>query len=198
MRSERWNHNLHRWPLIAAAMPPECRRALDVGCGEGTLTRQLRRSVSSVTGIDCDPPSIAAAGAHPEAGDIAYVQADFLTARFSPGSFDLITAVASLHHMDADAALRRMRALLAPGGVLVAVGLARSRYPGDLPRDVASVVVNRLSRLTRNVWESPSPPMPPRASYAEMRETGQRLLPGARFRRHLLWRYSLVWQRPLS
>ena len=26
--------------------------------------------------------------------------------------------------------------------------------------------------------------------------TARRLLPGARYRRHLLWRYSLLWAKP--
>ncbi len=45
---------------------------------------------------------------------------DFLTTAFEPASFDVVTAVASLHHMDAAAALTRMRDLVRPGGVLVA------------------------------------------------------------------------------
>lgn len=50
----RWNHNLHYLPTLLAAVPPGARRALDVGCGEGTLTRELRRRVAEVTGIDRD------------------------------------------------------------------------------------------------------------------------------------------------
>jgi hypothetical protein len=35
--------------------------------------------------------------------------------------------------VDAGAALARMGELLAPGGTLAVVGLARTRYPADLP-----------------------------------------------------------------
>jgi hypothetical protein len=31
---------------------------------------------------------------------------------------------------------------------------------------------------------------------ADVRSLGERLLPGAVVRRHLFWRYSLVWQKP--
>ena len=31
---------------------------------------------------------------------------------------------------------------------------------------------------------------------AEVRATARRLLPGVRYRRHLLWRYSLLWRKP--
>jgi 2-polyprenyl-3-methyl-5-hydroxy-6-metoxy-1,4-benzoquinol methylase len=192
---EPWNHNLHFYRLILDAIPPGCRRALDVGCGEGTLTRQLHHRVPAVVGIDRDPASIEAARAHPQADDIEYVQGDFLAAPFSPRSFDLIAAVASLHHMDAPAALARMSGLLAPGGVLVVVGLARSRYPADLPRDVLAAMANTCYRLTRSAWQPPVSIRAPFALYPEMEEMAERVVPGARFRRHLLWRYSLIWQR---
>lgn len=32
--------------------------------------------------------------------------------------------------------------------------------------------------------------------YAEVRRIAARLLPGVRYRRHVLWRFSLVWTRP--
>jgi hypothetical protein len=38
--------------------------------------------------------------------------------------------------------------------------------------------------------------MEPDMTWAQVRKTAARLLPGARYRRHLLWRYSLVWTKP--
>jgi hypothetical protein len=43
MPGVRWNHNIHYWPLLLAAAPDPCDRALDVGCGEGMLAREVRR-----------------------------------------------------------------------------------------------------------------------------------------------------------
>jgi ubiquinone/menaquinone biosynthesis C-methylase UbiE len=53
-RPRRWNHNLHYHRVILDAVPPGCRRSLDVGCGEGMLVRDLRSVVPHVTGIDRD------------------------------------------------------------------------------------------------------------------------------------------------
>lgn len=195
--ADRWNHNLHYHPVILGAVPGGCERALDIGCGEGTLTRQLRRRVPQVTGIDLDHASIALARAHPGAGDIGYLLGDFLTCRFEPASFDLITSVASLHHMDAATALARMSGLLRPGGVLAVVGLARARYPADLLLDLAAVIGTRVHQLTKTLWEHPSPTIwPPPETFKRMRQLANGFLPGARYRRHLLWRYSLVWAKP--
>jgi hypothetical protein len=37
---------------------------------------------------------------------------------------------------------------------------------------------------------------PPPHAYAEVHALAQQALPGVRYRRHLLWRYSLIWAKP--
>jgi SAM-dependent methyltransferase len=124
---------------------------------------------------------------------------DFLTYPFAPGSFGMISSVAALHHMDARAALGRMSQLLAPGGTLAVIGLARLRRPADLPWEAAATVANLGCRLTRTYREQPSPTVwPPPLSYAGMRALAWQELPGARYRRHLLCRYSLLWVKPAA
>jgi SAM-dependent methyltransferase len=202
--TEPWSNNLHYQSVILSSVPAGCERALDVGCGLGALTRRLRSLVPHVTGIDKDQRSIECARAHPDAGDIVYLHDDFLTSQLSPESVDLITAVASLHHMDAVAALERMRDLLRPGGVLVVVGLAKGGSPADLVLIVPALIGTRLHRLAAHRHATPpgtySSPIcwPPPVSYSDMRRLAQRLLPGARYRRHLYWRYSLTWSKPLN
>ena len=73
----RWNHNIQYHPLVLAAVPPGCRRALDVGCGEGQLTRELRRRVDEVVGLDPDGPGVALARAQAGPG-LSYVVGDVL------------------------------------------------------------------------------------------------------------------------
>jgi len=204
---EPWNHNLHYHRVIVKFIPLDCRRALDVGCGQGALTRELRRSVPEVTGIDRDERSIALASAHRDAADIRYVRGDFLAAPFMPGSFDLVTSVASLHHMDAAAALRRMAEVLRPGGTLVVVGLARGASPADACVVLPAAVGNALHRAAgawgrRGAAGAPTAPYtspviwPPPLSYRQTRSLAARVLPGVRYRRRLYWRYTLIWAKP--
>ena len=120
--------------LVFDAIPAGCKRALDVGCGNGEITRELRRrGVPEVVGLDRDEPCVQRCLNHPAAGDIRYVVGDLSTADLAPNHFDLVSAVASLHHMDAREGLLQLRRLVAPGGVLVVVGLARPDLPRDLP-----------------------------------------------------------------
>ncbi len=193
--AERWNHNIQYHSVILGAVPDGCTHALDVGCGEGHLTRALHPLVPHVVGIDSDEASIDLARSQDSAG-IDYVVGDVLTHPFEPASFDLVTAVASLHHMDATAGLERMASLLRPGGLLAILGLARSRHPADFALDLAAVVGSRIHRLTKAVWAQPSPTVwPPPETYRGMRALASRVLPGCRYRQHLLWRYSLVWTK---
>ena len=196
--AQRWNHNLHYLPAVLAAVPPGSRRALDVGCGEGTLTRELRRRVAEVTGIDRDAPVLELARRQSEPGEITYVCGDFMTHPFEAASFDFITSVAALHHMDEAAALRRMAGLLAPGGRLAVLGIPHRRLPRELPRALAAGVAHRAIALRRGTWESPAPTVEPRRTYRELRRLFADELPAAELHRHLMWRYLLTWTRPAS
>ncbi len=195
---ERWNHNLHYRRVLLEAVPEPCARALDVGCGEGGLARELRRSVRHVSAIDGSADCINAARRQDPDSDIDYLLGDFRTFPFAPASFDLVVCVAALHHMDEAAALRRMVALLRPGGTLAVLGLARSRWPADLPRDAAAVIVNRAHLLAKDHGESCAPTVAPSHTYKALQRLAARTLPDVRLRRHLLWRYSLVWTKPAA
>jgi SAM-dependent methyltransferase len=191
-----WNHNVHHHPVVLAAIPLGARRVLDVGCGDGALARELSGIVPEVVGIDRDEPTLRRAAARGTPG-VTWVLGDVLDHPFRPGSFDLVASVAALHHFDAEAGLRRMAELLRPGGRLAIVGLARDRFPRDLPRVAVATVVTRLLRGRRGYQEVAAPTVwPPPHTYREMRTIAERVLPGFVYRRHLLWRYSLLWHKP--
>lgn len=199
--AERWNHNIHYHHVVLGALPAGSRSALDVGCGDGWLCRQLRERVPHVVGVDCDSASIELARGQDLDGAIDYRCEDFLTAALPAESFDLVTSIAALHHLDPAAALAKMAELLRPGGRLVVIGLARSRLPADLPRELAAVAAQLVHRFVRRqpMWQSPAPTVwPPPHTYPQMRRLAEQALPAVRFRRHLLWRYSLVWTKPLA
>jgi 2-polyprenyl-3-methyl-5-hydroxy-6-metoxy-1,4-benzoquinol methylase len=193
-----WNHNTHYQRLILRALPSPCHNALDVGCGVGLLTRRLSDHAEAVTGIDRHGHSIAEARAQNNAPTITYLLDDFMTHPFELESFDAITSVAAFHHMPIPEALARMRMLLRPGGTLALVEIAQSRFPQDLGFDVLGAVSHRLHRLTKKHRQHPSPVLEPTMSYAETRAVIEEQLPGARYRRLALWRYSVVWQKPSS
>jgi SAM-dependent methyltransferase len=197
---QRSNHTIDAFREVLPWIPEHARTALDIGCGEGFAARALARRGLQVTAVDLDEPSLAAALEQDTTG-IDYRRGDFLTDNAltrAAGSFDAVTALAVLHHVDLAAGLERCRELLAPGGTLLVVGCAASELPRDFPREAAAMAAEQWRRLGgRRRWEQPSPTVwPPPVTYSEVRAAAQRILPGALYQRRLMWRYTLVWRKP--
>jgi SAM-dependent methyltransferase len=134
-------------------------------------------------------------------GNVTFAEADLLRTDREPlgdGRFDFVSAVAVIHHVDFAAALAAVERLLAPGGRAVIVGLARNRTPLDWVLSGAGVPAARWYRRRNGGKGHPDglPMKDPAMSWGEIRRDARRLLPGCRFRRHLLWRYSLIWNKP--
>ncbi|WP_432932152.1 class I SAM-dependent methyltransferase [Microbispora sp. CA-135349] len=193
-----WNTNVARHPGILRAVPEGCGDALDVGCGDGLLARKLTARAKRVTGVDSSPEMIARAR-ELSAGqpDITFVEGDFLTAALPAEGYDFVCSVSTIHHMDFDAALIRMRESLRPGGMLVVVGLAREASPAEWAATIAAAPVVRVTKVLRRARGPEGMPVAePRMSYGQVRAAARRLLPGVRYRRHVLRRYSLTWTKP--
>ena len=192
-----WNHNVHYQPVILNAVPPGCGPALDVGCGDGMLACRLAERCAEVTGIDRDPRMIALARSRAgQPARVRFIEADFLAHTSPAGSFDFACANTSLHHMDFAAALTAMVRVLRPGGRLAVIGLAADKSIADRLADAPGVPAALFYRAIYRKGGSGAPIMDPDMSWGEVRAAATRLLPGVRYRRHLLWRYSLLWRKP--
>jgi len=192
-----WNHNNHYHDRLLALVPRPCRRALDVGCGLGGFAAKLAVVADDVDAID-GAPSIAAEARERCAchRNVRVIAADFM--QWTPEHhYDFVAMIASLHHLPFAAALRRATDALEPGGVLAVLGLDRSpSWIDTLAQAALAVPVSRYYRLARPAEEMGAPIVDPRMTLAEIRRDAGRLLPGAIVRRHVLWRYSLVWTKP--
>jgi ubiquinone/menaquinone biosynthesis C-methylase UbiE len=192
-----WNHNIHYHRLVLRAIPDNCPRALDVGCGQGLLARKLAKRCKNVVGIDIDHGALASA--RNEGGaNIAYIEGDALTYPFADNHFDMITGIAVLHHMQLGPALDRFRTLLTAGGTLCMIGLYRHQTAMDYLFAAAAVPLSLAVRGFRGQAEVGAPTTDARETLAQIRATASTHLPGARIRRHLFFRYSLVWKKPVD
>ncbi|MFF8381779.1 class I SAM-dependent methyltransferase [Streptomyces sp. NPDC015661] len=197
-----WDHNAHYHRWILRQLPPRFHDALDVGSGSGDLARLLAGRADAVRAVDSDPVIIAQArNLTPSALPVTYLVVD-ATAEFPAGSYDVITCVATIHHLPFAQTLARCRRHLAPGGTLVVVGLSRPRTPADHLLGALAIPANAAMGWLKNKGRpSPRPvSMTAATRSADMafgdivREAGK-VLPGARLRRRLFWRYTLVWNR---
>jgi SAM-dependent methyltransferase len=92
--------------------------ALEVGCGEGRIARELKRCGYRVTAVDAVRELLDAAAAADSADD--YVLAAAADLPFDDGSFDLVVAYNMLMDVDnVPAAMKEMRRVLRPDGQLL-------------------------------------------------------------------------------
>jgi ubiquinone/menaquinone biosynthesis C-methylase UbiE len=108
----------HRESFLAS-LPPPGRLTLDVGCGEGRVTRDLRALGHDVVGVDVAPSMVEAAREADPDGQ--YVLASAANMPFEDGAADLVIAFMSLMDMDdMPGGLREIARVLEPGGSLIA------------------------------------------------------------------------------
>jgi SAM-dependent methyltransferase len=206
-----WDHNSHYHDHLLRHVPPHCTRALDVGCGGGRFARALASRGTAVDAIDPEPRMISMARERtPPRLPVDYRVAALEETEPRPGGYGFVSSIASVHHMPFGPSLERMAAALAPGGTLAVLGLYREKDAADLAAGLAALgpqwVIGTGLLLGRALTGTPDPykagptaEMPvrdPGMSLREIAEEAGKALPGARLRRLLFWRYSLLYTRP--
>jgi SAM-dependent methyltransferase len=105
-------------------------RLLDVGCGPGTVARQLAAGFDEVVGLDADRDMIAEAERLAAAQGVANAQWICRRAEELPadlGTFRVATFAQSLHWMDRPRVFAAVHGMVVPGGGVVHVGSQPAR-----------------------------------------------------------------------
>ena len=123
----RYRYQRRKYEVLLSLLPQGRRyvRALDLGCGLGTMSRLIAPRTDSVLGLDVAEAAVEQARTrHVDMPHMAFEQADMLDLpRGLDGSFDLIVLSDVLYYLSplSDALLKamalRMADLLAPGGI---------------------------------------------------------------------------------
>lgn len=85
-------------PPFFELVPPPGRRTIEIGCGEGRVTRDLKARGHRVVGVDVAPTLVRLAAEADPGGE--YLQADAADLPFRDGSFDIAIAFNSLMDVD--------------------------------------------------------------------------------------------------
>jgi ubiquinone/menaquinone biosynthesis C-methylase UbiE len=96
---------------------------LDIGCGTGTQCGDLAGHVKQVTGIDISGRLLAIAEqrtAERKLDNVGFIKTSLYDERLKADSFDIVMAFYVLHFFeDLDAVVKRVHALLKPGGLFI-------------------------------------------------------------------------------
>ncbi len=136
-------------------------RALDLGCGPGTIAIPLSSIVAEVVAVDPDADMIAK-GQHLAASrgrqNIQWLQSRAEDIWLGAGSFRVTTIGQAFHWMDRDEVLRKLAILTTDGGGLALVNPGRRR-PQESWEPVANQIVARfLGPRTRHPKSNPQEP----------------------------------------
>ena len=194
--SDYWNHNAAYLPWLVAIAAEHRGDVLDIGCGDGLLAQRLAPVSRSVTGIDPDAAAIERATARLASHHhVTVAQRDFEDYHPEAQRFDLITFVASLHHMDLRASLIKAREMLTPTGEIAVVGCSANKTVRDWVWSAMCVPAARFGSWrhseTRNIGVVVTDP---KEGLDDIRGTVDEVLPGASVRRALYYRYLLRWR----
>ena len=205
LSSEGWDHNSHYHRFLLKKVPSNCRNALEIGCGTGTFARLLARRVEHVLALDLSPQMIHLA----KERSAPYTNIDFQVTdvqswELPPEQFDCIVSIATLHHMPMEDMLIKMKTALAKNGTLIVLDLYQARL-SDIFTILVAIPINLLLRYlktgrikepqeVRKAWAEHGQ-HDTYLAFAQLRHICRVALPGAQVRRHLLWRYSLVWKK---
>jgi SAM-dependent methyltransferase len=142
----------------------------------------------------------------PSFSNIDFQVGDILQFDLPSEHFDCIASIATLHHLPLREALLKMKAALKPGGVLLILDLFEPSGLSDwllnFPALFTSVALRlfhqhrlRPRREVRAAWAAHEA----HDTYPTMNEVHTicaEILPNAKVRKHLLWRYSIIWHKP--
>jgi ArsR family transcriptional regulator len=109
-------------PAAIVSHMPRCRVAVDFGCGTGTMLKAMMQKAQEVIGVDGSPRMLELARRRFEedAGRVSLRIGDLEHLPLADGEADFAVVSMVLHHLShPGAALREIRRVLSPGGVLV-------------------------------------------------------------------------------
>ncbi len=202
-----WNHNSYYDDYLLQHLPKNCDEALEIGCGMGAFSRRLAKRSRRVVALDLSSQMIRIARERSqEFSNIDFQVADVMTWDFPEESFDCVASIATLHHLPLAEMLLRMKGSLKRRGTLLVLDLVQPEGALDNLSNFIALPVSigiralrtgrlRPRREVRQAWNEHGR-HDIYSTFTDVKELCAEILPGAKLCKHLLWRYSIVWEKP--
>jgi 2-polyprenyl-3-methyl-5-hydroxy-6-metoxy-1,4-benzoquinol methylase len=192
--------------FLLRQVPADAKRALDIGCGDGTLCRALAERGIATLGIDASAKMVELARARSGINPLLeYRVADVTKDEPAAKEFDVVVSVAMAHHVSLERIVKFSQAALARGGTLIIQDITTRPGLRDLPMNVVAAVARRLRLVPAARRRSKLKALYDRHGVgekylraSEVDDVYRAILPGARVYLHLEWRYTVVWRAEIA
>ena len=206
MLPDKWDHNQQYQNYMLKRVKTPCHLALDIGCGTGEFSKILTQKCDKVIGIDVAPKMIEMAKERNASSSIEYLLSDADTfLEKNENTFDTIVSIAAFHHMDYHKMLVQCKKALKPGGFLVIQDLYKENTLTFMLLSLIGTIVNPFFMLVKNghLWVSKEE----RSVWAmhsdddiyntikEISSMANKVLGEFDLKRHLFWRYTLIYHK---
>jgi ubiquinone/menaquinone biosynthesis C-methylase UbiE len=201
-----WDHNQQYQKFMLKHITTQCQLGLDIGCGTGEMSNKLSYKCDEVIGIDVAPVMISEAKHRNQKVNIKYIIAnaeDYLDNE--EASIDVIVSIAAIHHMDYESILRKCKKALKKNGVLIIQDL----YTEDTMKfkllSLIGILTNplfmliktgklKVSKEQQEVWKNHGED-DHYNTLKEIKKIADRCLPHYKIKRHMFWRYTLIYYK---
>ncbi len=206
LSGEAWDHSSQYHDFLLRHIPSPCRESLEIGCGAGAFSRLLAKPSDRVLALDLSPNMIRIAKERSALfPNIDFQVADVMSRELPAENFDCIATVATLHHLPIAEVLPKIKRSLKVNGVLLILDLFQAEGLFDAVTSTLAVPVSMGLKLIRH-----GRMMAPRhvreawaehgrhdsyLTLAQVHKVCADILPGAEVKKHLLWRYSIIWKK---
>lgn len=196
-----WNHNNHYHNYILKHLPTNKSLALDIGSGDGEFSYKLSKRFQQVICLEPDLNSFNYTKKVYQSTNIKPLNSLLADFDHEERTFDFIVCIASIHHMDMETSLNKMKSLLKNGGKIVILGLYRESSMVDLLISLCAIIPNILMNKRskhKSGYQFDIKTAPALLTIKEIKKVLTRSLGSFTFKRHLFWRYSVVYENTIN
>lgn len=205
LKDKKWDHNRHYHKYLLKHAPDNIRLSLDIGCGKGEFANLLSQKSDKVIGIDLSDEMIKVANGNNKDKKIDFNIGDIMNFDIGINRYDYIASIATIHHLPMKEFLIKVRESLKEKGILLILDIYKAETILDYLFSVIASPVNSIMLLIMEGRLRPS--IEERIAWNEhgkhdhyltlkqIKSICNDIIPGSNVKRHLFWRYSIVWRK---
>jgi 2-polyprenyl-3-methyl-5-hydroxy-6-metoxy-1,4-benzoquinol methylase len=201
---DKWDHNQQYQKYLLKNIPKNCNCILDVGCGTGELTKRLIPFSKEIIGVDVSENMINEAKKRNYDEKISYIKIsveEYL--KETEKQFDVIISIAALHHMNEEKILETMKNKLTKDGKIIILDLVKGgiadyilaiiSVPSSIILRLKNNGKSRISKEEKEAWSGHFH-YDRYLTIKEVKNITRNKLGKAKVKKHLFWRYSIVYK----